>query len=109
MHIKPGPPPPPKTLSAAAAAWWSTICADWELEPTQLLLLESALQAFDRIGEAREILNQDGLKTVDRFGQARAHPMLIVERDSRAAMARDLSKLNLDCEPVAPIGRPVGS
>lgn len=45
----------------------------------------------------------------DRFGQIKAHPLLPVERDARAAFLAGLRSLNLDFEPLhdGP-GRPAG-
>jgi hypothetical protein len=83
--------------------------ADWDLDPPALLVLESALQAFDRMTEARKLIDQDGAVTPDRFGQLKAHPALVVERDSRYAMLAALKQLNLDLEPLGKPGRPGGS
>jgi hypothetical protein len=62
-------------------------------------VLETALQAFDRMTEARKLIDQDGAVTSDRFGQLKVHPALVVERDSRYAMLAALKQLNLDLEP----------
>ena len=64
--------------------------------------IENALQAFDRMEQARELMAKDGLVTTDRFGQSRAHPAYMIERDSRAAVLRGLKSIGLDLEPLAP-------
>ena len=104
-------PPVPKGLSREAARWWRRLHSGYELaDEGAQLLLETALQALDRMREARKVLDAEGLTVRDRFGQAKAHPLIVVERDSRAAMVAALKALNLSVEPLndAP-GRPPGS
>ncbi|SDF15634.1 hypothetical protein SAMN05660686_00494 [Thalassobaculum litoreum DSM 18839] len=55
---------------------------------------------------AQSIIKREGASCRDRFGQLKANPMLVVERDSRAGMITALGKLNLDLEPLA--NRPSG-
>ena len=95
-------------MSKAAQARWNKINAEWELGNTDLLVLESALEAFDRMRQAQRILKKAGLTTKDRFGQVKPHPGIGVERDSRAAWLRAIKQLGLDLEPVKPPGRPPG-
>lgn len=74
-----------------------------------LLILQTALESFDRMRLAEAILKKDGMTIMDRFGQPKAHPMTVVERDSRAAMLAALRQLNLDLEPLRDgPGRPGG-
>ena len=65
---------------------------------------------FDRMREAQQQVAADGVSFRDRFGQVKAHPLLTVERDARAAFLAGLRSLNLDLEPLhdGP-GRPPGS
>jgi hypothetical protein len=49
------------------------------------------------------------MTTVDRFGQMKSHPLLPVERDSRAQYLAALKQLCLDVAPLhAGPGRPGG-
>jgi len=75
-----------------------------------LLLLQTALEAFDRMREAQKIITEEGAGIKDRFDQVKAHPQLTIERDCRSQMIQALKALNLDVEPLrdAP-GRPGGS
>ncbi|HVW69190.1 MAG TPA: P27 family phage terminase small subunit [Steroidobacteraceae bacterium] len=73
-------------------------------DPGGLLILASAVEAFDRMRQAQRRLKREGLTVKDRFGQAKAHPAAVIERDSRAAMLAALKQLNLDLEPLE--GRP---
>jgi len=101
---------PPKTLSAEASRWWKKLTEDYEIcDEAGFLLLQTALEAFDRMREAQAVITREGLTVKDRFDQAKAHPLTVVERDSRAQMLAALKALNLDLEPLrdAP-GRPGG-
>jgi P27 family predicted phage terminase small subunit len=81
-------PKPPATLSPAAKRWFREIVAEYGIsDPGGLLVLQSACEAFDRMRQAQRILADEGLTTRDRFGQVRAHPAILVERDSRGQMA----------------------
>lgn len=103
-------PKVPPGLSAAAAAWWKKLLIEYEIaDAAGLLLLETALQAFDRMHQARALIEKHGAVTVDRFGQLRPNPATTIERDSRAAMLSALKALNLDLEPLRDAaGRPPG-
>ncbi|MGC8541873.1 MAG: P27 family phage terminase small subunit [Phycisphaerae bacterium] len=103
-------PKAPVTLSAEAKNLWRRLLSEYELnDSAALALLANALQAFDRMREAQALLARDGICPPDRFGQPRAHPAVLIERDSRAAMLKHLGALHLDVEPVLSPGRPVGS
>jgi phage terminase small subunit len=65
------------------------------------LLLLTALEAFDRMKQAQAHLRRDGTVTTDRFGQARAHPAVAMERDSRASLISALKTLHIDNAPEA--------
>ena len=100
--MKPAPAPP-KDLSQAAKTWWATLTRDYMIEGNDsagLLLLETALRAFDRMTQAQALIVEHGLVTVDRHAQLRPNPACVIERDSRAAMLMALKSLNLDLEPL---------
>ena len=107
---KPAKNTAPPGLSVAAKTWWRKIISEYELEDAAgLLLLETALQAFDRMHDARALITKHGAVTTDRFGQLRPNPATTIERDSRAAMCAALKALNLDLEPLRDgVGRPPG-
>lgn len=91
----------PKHLSDEAAAQWCDIVSTFDLagEPHCLLLLRSALESFDMVNICRKLIAKEGATTKDRWGQTKAHPAATIERDARAAMSRDLSKLGLQLSP----------
>ena len=105
-----GLPPAPKQLSAEAKGWWRKILECWDLDDAALLILESGLEALDRMRQAQVILAKEGITIEDRFGQAKQHPATLVERDAKATLLRHVKALGIDLEPLhdGP-GRPAGS
>jgi len=97
-------------LSIEAREIFARLCADFELEIEQEIILVACLESFDVMRSAQEIIARDGLAQQDRFGQHRVHPAAVLERDSRAAYLRGLAALQLEFEPLhdGP-GRPPGT
>ncbi|WP_346433172.1 P27 family phage terminase small subunit [Natronospira bacteriovora] len=92
---------PPENLSPEAADWWSRLVTEYALDDDAgRLLLQVALEAFDRMRDAQATIKRDGETVLDRFGQPKAHPLLPTERDSRGQMLAALKQLNLDLEPL---------
>ena len=60
--------------------------------------------------DAQDIVEKEGMTVLDRFGQAKAHPMVGCASSARSQKMTALKSLNLDLEPLrdAP-GRPPGS
>lgn len=72
-------------------------------------ILNTACEAFDRMRVAQKAIEVDGITTMDRWGQIKAHPLCSVERDARAQFLAALKALNLDLEPLRDsVGRPGG-
>jgi phage terminase small subunit len=93
---------PPSHLSASSKRWWSSIASEFQLEPHHIAILSQAAKCLDRIEEARSNLDRDGLVVRDRFGCAKPHPAVAIERDAKVLFARLLRELRLDCEPEEP-------
>jgi len=103
-------PKPPKGLSPEAKSWWKKIVSGWELDEAGFLVLETALECFDRMRQAQKIVAKDGITATDRFGQVKVSPAVLVERDAKAGLLRALRAMNLQIEPLNDaIGRPPGS
>lgn len=91
---------PPKSLSPEAKAWWNKLVTEFEFVTVdQYLKLAAAMHAYDRWIHASTQIAADGLVLSDRFEQKKLHPLVLVERDSRAAMLAALRDLNLDVDP----------
>lgn len=102
--------PAPKHLSAEAKKFWTEILAEYSIDDAAgLRILRVALESFDRAQAAREAIDREGMTVIDKAGQNKSHPLLPIERDSRAAFLAGLKALCLDVEPLknGP-GRPVG-
>ncbi len=100
----------PKALSREAKGWWKRLVTEYGLDDEAgLLLLQIALESFDRMRSAQAAIDKDGPSVRDRWGQVKPHPLLTTERDSRSGMLAALRAMNLDVEPLrdAP-GRPGG-
>ena len=89
-------PRAPKHLSAEARRIWRRVLREWQLGEAELLLLQQALEAYDRVQQAREILEREGLVVrTKKTGAHHMHPAYRIESDARAAMTRALRALNL--------------
>ena len=103
-------PKAPAGLSDEARRRWTELQCEYAIvDAGGLRVLDMFAQALDRYLAARRQIDTDGATQLDRFGQVRAHPLLTVERDSRAAVLSALRQLGLDLEPVRDqAGRPAG-
>ena len=101
---------PLERLSTEAKEIFARLCADFELEVEQEIILVAALESFCVMRQAQEHIARDGLIGKDRFGQHRLHPAAVLERDARAAYVRGIVSLGLAFEPLhdGP-GRPPGT
>jgi len=100
----------PKHLSGEAAKIWKEILDEYSIDDAAgLRILRVALESFDRAQAARTAIDKDGLTVIDKAGQVKSHPLLPIERDSRAAFLAGLKALQLDLEPLRDRpGRPAG-
>lgn len=96
----------PTSLSKASQRIWRAIDGEWQLDTSGLLLLRTALEAYDRYTEAREAVSRDGMTYTTESGYMRPHPLLQVEKESRAAFLGAWRSLGLDIEPPGEVGRP---
>jgi P27 family predicted phage terminase small subunit len=86
---------PPEHLGTAGRRLWRELHAEHTFAEHERELVRRACEAADRADQAREIVEREGVVAVDRYGQTRVHPAVVVEKDSRAAIARLLSALRL--------------
>jgi P27 family predicted phage terminase small subunit len=82
------PPEPPDYLSEAARELWRKVVTS-EMSDGKLALLQIALEAFDRAGEASALLRTEGLTMqTATSGAVHVHPAVKIERDNRALFVR---------------------
>jgi hypothetical protein len=92
----------PRHLRTSTRAWWAQVVQDYQLEPHHELLLTAACECLDRIAEAQEAVNLEGLFPQNGKGR-KLHPALLLERDQKILFARLLRELSLDIDaPEAP-------
>ena len=100
--------PAPRHLSPDARKLWRAIVAEFAIDDAAgLAILRAALDAYDLAATAATAIAADGPTFRDRWNQTRAHPLLPVLRDQRAAFLAALKQLGLDVAPVRDrTGRP---
>jgi P27 family predicted phage terminase small subunit len=86
----------PKHLKGASRQLWIRLRSDFNIEDgAGLVLLQAACEAFQRTQEARAMIEKEGAVIMDRFNQAKLHPAVIIEQNSRAQMISALRALKL--------------
>lgn len=86
----------PSHLNQRAKHLWRDITADYDLGPDHAELLLRLGEAVTRLDAMRAQLDADGLVCQDRFGQARAHALVVAELQTRGQVVRLLDQLGLE-------------
>jgi P27 family predicted phage terminase small subunit len=94
----------PRHLRSETRRWFREISERYLLESHHSRLLLLAAECWDRSREARDILLKDGLVSTNKYGEARPHPAVLIEKDSRSQFMRAIRELGLDIadEPARP-------
>jgi hypothetical protein len=82
-------------LRGRAADLWREVQANWNLDAAALELLRCACESMTRAEQCAVIVNAEGTVVRDRWGQTKAHPAALLERDLRGQAARQLAALGL--------------
>jgi P27 family predicted phage terminase small subunit len=100
----------PGHLSKDAKALWQELTNEYAINDSGgLAILKTGLEAWDRAASARMQIDKEGMVLADKYEQKKAHPLLTVEKDNRAAFLNAIKMLNLDIEPLRDkAGRPGG-
>lgn len=110
----------PDHLSAESQAIWKRLVDDWdfyraregtEAAPPDLAMfipLRIALEAFDRLQEARGRIAKEGAYYRTKTGFLKEHPALRIEKEARSGFLMSWRMLNLGVEEPGEIGRPSG-
>jgi phage terminase small subunit len=89
-------PKPPTGLSKKSVAFFKTFIDDYEVEDSHVEVLTRVCESMDRADQAAAGLKKHGsLMTKDRFGRERAHPLVQVERQARAAIIDGIKALGV--------------
>jgi P27 family predicted phage terminase small subunit len=88
----------PSGLGKEGKKFWKQLSGEYDFETHHLKILENACHCLDRIEQAKEQIEKDGLYVPDRYGALKEHPAGKTERDNRALFARLLRELGLDIE-----------
>lgn len=92
---------PPEHLSEEARSWWRKLAREYGIvDQAGLLLLETGLEAFDRLRDCQRVIASDGPTFIDKAQQPKPHPLLAAERDARSQLLAALKALNFDLEPL---------
>ncbi len=83
MTKRPDPRPVPEGLSERSAKLWQAVVGPGT-PIGRAALIESALRSLDRADQARSELERAGLSVTTEGGMVHLHPLLKIERDSRA-------------------------
>jgi phage terminase small subunit len=100
MSKKSDLPPAPTHLTAPTADWWREIVSEYQLEQSDLLVLETAATQWDRAVTAREAItaSEFGPFVKDRFGQLKPHPAVDVEQNATRLFLAAIRQLGLGLE-----------
>jgi phage terminase small subunit len=100
-------PAPPEWVQPPEREFWDATVRDFVIEGPAVAMLEVACSAMQRLREARDILDREGLVIPGRYeGMTRQHPLVTVERDARVQLLRALRELDLEGDSLpAPKGR----
>lgn len=93
-------PAPPAHLSPAAKTRWKQLVAEYSIEDDYgLMLVEKAMESWDRATRARIIIEAEGEVIPDARGGRRPHPAVGIERDAKKSFLEFIKALNVDVVP----------
>jgi hypothetical protein len=97
----------PDDLGPDGARLWQRVQSEFDVQDIGgLTLLEQAARALDRAERCRRVIDEQGEAMKCKGGVFKEHPLLRAELQNRALVARLITKLGIDLEPIRAIGRP---
>jgi P27 family predicted phage terminase small subunit len=100
-------PDPPPSLGEHGRKLWRDILGGYDVSSVpDLTILAQACACYDRAEALRAQIERDGETIATAGGSTKANPLLVIELQARALLARLLGKLNLKDEPKRGPGRP---
>jgi hypothetical protein len=94
------PVKPPPHLAPPTRQWWIEVAH--LIEPHQLYTLTAAAEAWDRLQQARQMLDKNGTTYKDDKGRIHRRVECTIEKDSRVGFLKCMSSLRLDLPPPSP-------
>ena len=98
----------PAGLSAASKDIWNSVQAEWVLDCAQQVLLQTALEAYDRMQQAKAQVDGDGITVTTASGLVKPHPSLRTEKEAGSRFLQAWRQIGFGLDPPAEAGRPVG-
>src|SRR4051812_31823165 len=90
----------PKTLGKHGKKLWEQTLATYDLvDAHHLRLLEAAAICLDRADAAREVIEAQGITTVNSRNEVKEHPAVGIERQAFSTFRGLIRELGLDIEP----------
>jgi P27 family predicted phage terminase small subunit len=87
----------PNGLKASGQRFWRDVMDEFELsDPQDLELLKQACGCLDRLTEAQEQIEADGMFTTCGHGGKKSHPALTIEASAIKLFLRITRELRLD-------------
>ena len=90
----------PNVLSENSKKIWKSLVPSQAKTKSRQTLIQVALEALDRADMARNIIDAEGLLvSANEGGLTHAHPLLKVEKDSRALFAKIWMQIGFGFDP----------
>ena len=97
----------PKHLSPEAKGWWKRVVDGWGLDDAGLLVLQTSLESWDEMNDAKANLKKYGLLIKNpKTGAVHKNPYVDVLKNARSAFLQSWRMLGTQLESPAPVGRP---
>ncbi|MCK4537384.1 MAG: P27 family phage terminase small subunit [Candidatus Krumholzibacteria bacterium] len=98
----------PTGLSAGSKGIWKALVKEWVLDRSNLVLLQTALEAYDRMIQAKRQVDKDGITVKSPSGLVRPHPALKIEKEAGSRFLQAFKMIGFNLEPPRTQGRPTG-
>ena len=101
-------PATPQGLSAASKKIWDEVNGAWVLGVESIVLLQTALEAYDRLKQAQKQVDTDGITITSPSGLIRPHPSLRLEKEAAGRFLQAWKQLGFGQEAPAEVARSIG-
>lgn len=98
--------PTPKGLQSDGEKLWLSVVTDYELDPHELALLESACRVADSMTRLAETAAAAGVTTINSRGDVQVHPAMVEYRMQSIALTRLIASLRLPSGDESDMSRP---